>query len=157
MLPRRTQPFCAPFGVLTKENGKGVQPERGASNGRQPLRSGCIRGPLAAASRGSRWSFGSVRQVWDFSVLFVSPWLLFSPLRHGGHREFCGSVAARRGFVFVYLACFAGYISSAEPEMFEDMNTSQNKPLEPTGLRLSVFAFIISPVAHLFLGRIGAL
>ena len=37
--------------------------------------------------------------------------------------------AIGRGFVFVYLACFAGYISSAEPEIFEDMNTSQNKPL----------------------------
>src|SRR5205823_2179243 len=35
-----------------------------------------------------------------------SPWLC-SPLRHRGHRESCESLAAGRGFLYVYFACFA--------------------------------------------------
>jgi len=60
-----------------------------------------------------------------------------------------------RGFLFVYLACLAGTFPVQEPEIFEDMNTSPNQPLDSTGSGVCVlpsdFSVLISasPVSQL--------
>jgi hypothetical protein len=71
----------------------------------RPSRSGCNPTSTRAGSLSLGRSAAS-----DTSVLSPCPRCLcgyfFSPQRHRGHREFCGSVPAGREFLFVYFAWF---------------------------------------------------
>src|SRR5947208_5789250 len=91
---------------------------RSIKDGRQPLRSGCIRGPQAAASRGSRFSFGGATDagliLCDLASLrlCVSFFIAKTPRRRGAKR-ICEASDGR------YSESIA--VGREGPKIFEDM------------------------------------